>query len=522
MRSVLGKFIVDRVLSDSAVLTKYTKGKCKIPSGRFEKQFRAEMRSLVVYRIMVLIIFLDEAKKENVLDKVPRLFAKDSEVKSSREVLLALCRACLSSEGDFIKHLSRIGLKVSYKQDPVDELDFYVRNLAIDLRDGSSLSRVTEIITQVPTKSIMTKLRLPSISRLQKLHNLNLTMASLRKFGVMIPDDVNAHHIVDGHRDMVLKVMWSLIAHSCMEKLLEGNLVEQEISNVVRSSRARRMILGLVPKASVVNQHPVHPHDSSPEEVLKSLLFRWCQAVCSSFGVTLNDFTTSFADGRALCLLVHYYHPAIIRQDEILSTSSDNVQGLSEEQTLRNERANCTMASRRASQLGGIPKMIPCCDSKNPPNERSMLLCLTYLCSRLMESSKEIFATILIQQSYRKYREKVDHEKKQEAALIIFDFWLKHKEYYFSTQKRCYQKAVAVVETFFLSNRQAFNRAKLIRIEKAKQWSAAINIQVSGGGLRLWEEAKNKLTPPPPLSAFSVVDKTEQGTTSSRKNFMLR
>lgn len=470
---------MNRVLSDSAVLKKYTKGKCKIPSGRFEKQFRAEIRSLVVYRIMVLIIFLDQAKMANVLDKVPRFFAKGSEVKSSREVLLAFCRACLSSEGDFIKHLSRIGLKVSYKQDPVDELDFHVRNLATDLRDGTCLNRVTEIITQVPAKSLMTKLRLPSISRLQKLHNLNLALSSLREFGVMVPDDVNAHHIVDGHREMVLKVMWSLIAHSCMEKLLEGDLVEQEISNVVRSNQARRKVQGLLAKDSEVDEHQTYPIDAKPEEILKSLLFRWCQAVCSSFGVTLTDVTTSFADGKVLCLLVHYYHPAVIRLDEILPTSSDDVEGLSEEQAIHNERANSTMASRRASQLGGIPKMIPYCDSKNPPNERSMLLCLTYLCSRLMESSKEIFATILIQECYRKYREKVLHEKKQEAAMIIFNFWLEHKHNYFNSQKRRYARAVALVETFVLANRQALKRMKRIRLEKERRLSAAIKIQVS-------------------------------------------
>eukprot|EP00980_Cylindrotheca_fusiformis_P001667 scaffold381_cov138-Cylindrotheca_fusiformis.AAC.3 len=476
-RRTLGTFIVDRVLSDSAVLKKYTKGKCKIPSGRFEKQFRSEMRSLIVYRIMILIMFLDEAKRVHVLDKVPRLFAKESEVKSSKEVLLSFCRACLSAEGDFIKHLSRIGLKVSYKQDPVDELDYYVTNLATDLRDGSSLTRVTEIITHRPTKSLMTRLRLPSISRLQKLYNLNLALSSLRESGIMVADDVNAHHIVDGHRDMVLKVMWSLIAHCCMEKLLEGDLVEKEIQNVLRSNQARRKVQGLLEKELKTGEEERTSGDSSAENVLKSLLFRWCQAVCSSFGITLNDFTTSFADGRALCLLVHYYHPSVIGRDEILPTTSDNVEGLPEDQAIQNERDNSKLASRRASELGGIPKMIPCCDSKNPPNERSMLLCLTYLCSRLMESSKEIFATILLQQAYRKYREKVLHEKKQEAASAIFSFWVKNKGNYYSSQKQCYQRAVALIEVFVLANRSGLRRMKIARIEKETRSSAAKTIQ---------------------------------------------
>lgn len=478
MRSTLGSFIVNRVLTDSAVLTKYTKGKCKIPSGRFEKQFRAEMRSLVLYRIMVLVVFLDQAKTADVIDKVPRLFAKGSEVKSSRDFLLAFCRACLSSEGDFIKHLSRIGLTVSYKQDPVDELDFHVKNLATDLRDGTRLTRVTEIIAQLPSKSLMAKLRLPSISRLQKLHNLNLALSSLRDFGVLVPDDVNAHHVVDGHRDMVLKVMWSLIAHSCMEKLLEGDLVEQEIANVIRSTQARRKVHGLDAKDDLDLCRPLNLSDASPEEVLKSLLFRWCQAVCSSFDLKLDDFSTSFADGKALCLLIHYYHPAVIRLEEILPTSNDELEGLDFEQAIRNEQANSTMASRRASQLGGIPKMLPYCDTKNPPNEKSMLLCLTYLCSRLMESSKEIFATILIQECYRKYQQKVLLEKKQKASLRIFQFWCEHKEAYFQSQERCYARAVAILEGFVLTHKHSLKRLKRIRLENARRKLAATQIQV--------------------------------------------
>ena len=216
MRMTLKNFIVKRVLSDAATLAKYTKGKCKVPSGKFEKQYRAEMRSLVLNRLMCLVFFLDRIKEANVLDKVPRLFAKGAAVKSSREVLLSICRDFLSAEGDFIKHLSRIGLRVFYKQDPVDELDFSTENLATDLRDGVRLTKMAEILTEAPVKALMKTLRLPAVSRLQKLHNVNVSLNTLRDFGIVVPETVNAHHIVDGHREMVLTLMWSVIAHSCL------------------------------------------------------------------------------------------------------------------------------------------------------------------------------------------------------------------------------------------------------------------------------------------------------------------
>ncbi|CAN0308193.1 unnamed protein product, partial [Scytosiphon promiscuus] len=49
-------------------------------------------------------------------------------------------------------------------------------------------------------------------------------------------------------------------------------------------------------------------------ELLAALL-AWCQAVCHGYGVPVQNFTTSFADGRALCLLLHYYYPWVRRTD---------------------------------------------------------------------------------------------------------------------------------------------------------------------------------------------------------------
>jgi hypothetical protein len=63
--------------------------------------------------------------------------------------------------------------------------------------------------------------------------------------------------------------------------------------------------------------------------------------------------------------------------------------------------------------------------------------------------------------------------------MIIFNFWLEHKHNYFNSQKRRYARAVALVETFVLANRQALKRMKRIRLEKERRLSAAIKIQVS-------------------------------------------
>ena len=479
MRLALRSFVVDRVLSDSNILMKYTKGKTKVPSGKFEKLYREEMRTIVLYRLMVLILFLDHAKAENILD-VPRLFAKSSDAKSSREVLLALCRNFLSAEGDFIKHLARIGLHVSYVQDPIDELEFNVTNLATDLRDGACLTRMTEIVTRTRFKSMMRSLRLPAVSRLQKMHNVNVALSELSKYGVMVPKDVNAHHIVDAHREMVLKLMWSVIVQTCITKLLSETQLEHEIEIVLRSGHARRKLEG-IRESSHTRSIPVKapsPQEST-EDVLKSKLFRWCKAVCSNFGLTLFDLTESFADGKAFCYLLHYYHPALLRLEEILPTTMDGKEDLSKEHALENERANATLASKRVTELGGIPRMLPITDSKNPPDEKSIILCLAYLCSRLMESSEEIFATILIQACYRRYRRKILEEKKKAAAFFIFQFWRCHKHQYYAAQQRRYAAAVAVIEEFCWIHKHSLLRMKRNRLEQEFRQNSAVQIQVS-------------------------------------------
>jgi Calponin homology (CH) domain len=62
--------------------------------------------------------------------------------------------------------------------------------------------------------------------------------------------------------------------------------------------------------------------DSSP---LTSALLKWCNAISSTYGVHVYNFTTCLADGKALCYLVHYYHPSILRVNDIRDTTSSMI-----------------------------------------------------------------------------------------------------------------------------------------------------------------------------------------------------
>ena len=474
MKLSLRKFIIQRVLSDEKVLDKYTGGLCKVPSGSFEKKYRAELRTLVLYRLLVLFFFLDRAKQENVLDKAPQLFTKDSAVKSSRDVLLAFCREFLSGEGDFVKHLSRVGLTVFYRQEPVDELDFAVTNLAVDLRDGVRLGRLTEILAKLPRNAVLSNLRLPAVSRLQKFHNINSVLNYLKEFGLSIPTDISAHHVVDGHRERVLKLMWSVIAHCCLKDLLSTSCVEEEIERILTlGKRARFVSPSLRGKIEACNDEPYDP------EAFKSLLLRWADAVCRFFGVHVKDLTSSFADGRAVCYLIHYYHPNLLRLDEIKTERNKRkqVDSISEYQ-IKSDQANSKLANKRLSELGGIPEMIPICDRKSPPDEKTMVLCLAFLCSRLLESDSEVRSCIVIQNWYRICRDKKLLERKQDAALTLLQAWRANRDAYFRSFARRYSPSVAVIEDFVLKHKPALQRLKLVRCARKVKYDAAVVIQV--------------------------------------------
>ena len=58
----------------------------------------------------------------------------------SKEVLLEFSRDFLSGEGDLVKHLGLLGYRVKHKQTALEEFDYAVKNIAVDLRDGLRLT----------------------------------------------------------------------------------------------------------------------------------------------------------------------------------------------------------------------------------------------------------------------------------------------------------------------------------------------------------------------------------------------
>nr|CAD7446462.1 unnamed protein product [Timema bartmani] len=202
----LATFIKNRLLSDPYIVRTHSH-----PTIRhmFTQGYEEAMHEFTLKKLLNLVFFLDQAKTRKLIAHDPCLFCKNSHFKSSKEMLLEFSREFLAGTGYIIKHLSYLGYHVSHKQTFLDEFDYAVTSLAIDLRDGIRLTRVMEIILQDCSLSV--KLRTPPISILQKIHNVDVALSALHKAGFQLSCDIAAKDIVEGHKEKTLSLLWQLI-----------------------------------------------------------------------------------------------------------------------------------------------------------------------------------------------------------------------------------------------------------------------------------------------------------------------
>ena len=224
--------------------------------------------------------------------------------------------------------------------------------LALDLRDGIRLSRLLELMTQ--DWGLSKKLRLPATSLNPRLGNTKLFLDKLEEL-THFNFNISSRDIAIGHKEKTLSLIWALIFHFRIAIKLDDALLRREIAFI----RAKHSILeSWIPdKLGSING------SNQFDSVTLQLLLEWTSVICRVFGLRVTDFTSSFKDGRALCYILHYYHPALLSKHFISGDPKSNLEEF----------------SKKLSSLGEIPTLPPSSDFyQTGPNEKVVIMYLAY------------------------------------------------------------------------------------------------------------------------------------------------
>lgn len=202
----LTTFIIQRMFKNPFIKNKHSKSSAP---NMLLPAYMETIKKFTLKKFFMLIFFLDQAKQKKLISHDPCLFRRNAICKESREIVIRFTRELIAGIGDITKHLRPLGYVVSHKQTYLDEYIYAVQNIAVDIRDGVRLTKVMEIILM--KNGLLNQLRTPAISRLQKIHNVQVAMNALKDAKFVIVGDITATDIADGHREKTMSLLWQLI-----------------------------------------------------------------------------------------------------------------------------------------------------------------------------------------------------------------------------------------------------------------------------------------------------------------------
>ncbi|XP_034558935.1 abnormal spindle-like microcephaly-associated protein [Notolabrus celidotus] len=497
----LAMFILQRLLWNPDIAAEYRHA--KVPH-LYKDGHEEALSRFTLKKLLLLVCFLDRAKESRLIEHNPCLFCLDAEFKTSKDLLLAFSRDFLSGEGILPRHLGYLGLPVSHVQMPLDEFNFAVKNLAVDLKCGIRLVRVMELLIQ--DWSVSSKLRLPAISRLQKVHNVDLALQVLKSKEVDLKDEhggaIDARDIVDGHREKTLSLLWKIIFAFHVEVVLNEDQLREEIGFLTSSFRTKRRLASLKAdrgfQPSPAQSRAAYDHSSTKI----TLLMEWVRAVCDFYTLKVENFTVTFSDGRVLCYLIHHYHPGLLPEQAVSHCTTQTVEcsqrgrveldcsasdsdnsfdlpptgwsgpaspSVEFKELLENEKNNFRMVNTAVSFLGGVPAMINPADMSNTiPNEKVVMSYLSFLCARLLDLRNETRAARVIQGAWRKYRLKKDLQLYKERNMAAAKIQLLVRSFLQKRRAQRQNQAAAIIQSVW----RGYAARHRMRLEKEAQLRA--------------------------------------------------
>ncbi|KLJ13321.1 hypothetical protein EMPG_11751 [Blastomyces silverae] len=392
-------------------------------------------------RSIMMIVLLDRARSSSETTLPRCLFTPSSKYKSSTAVLQGLGNMLLPSVGDIIRPLSHLDCQVVYKQHPLQEYDYRINNLAVDLRDGILLTRLVELLLYpsasvllsqqrgpdatttlaMPTGEVISllegeedwmlsqHLRLPCIGRATKLFNVQIALSALsgvQGIGIIVKD-IRAEDIVDGYREKTIALLWGLVGKWGLSGLVDWGDVRKEIRRLERKTATGESSRGGHEFGDGDDENVEEDFEPGYERH-SFLLKKWASCVARLRGIRLDNLTTSFADGRIFAIIVDEYEGFIVGEEKRLSCSTNL--------DMRLRSLGCS--SQFASLVTPAPSSPSRASSSHFFDRDFTLAALAFLCSRLLPASKKARATIVLQTAWRRTLARRQLQKRLAAGKV--------------------------------------------------------------------------------------------------------
>ena len=287
-------------------------------------------------RCLMLILLLDKARVKGFIHN--NLFLARSKYKSSGEVLAGFAGLLYPSVGDISRLLSYLDYRLNHVQYPLSEYNFQIKNLASEFRDGVRLVRMVELLlypprsesaveedvtVTMPKGQTMTSsffegqswilsqhLRIPCLSRSQKVFNVQIALSALTEiFGRdTIFNGFSAAHIVDGHQEKTLGLLWNLIEKCDLGCLIDFQDLRREIGRIGKN---QPVYYGQSPDMEEKDETALNNFQKQT-----SILKSWARSIAWAHGrLRVDNLTTSFADGKVFEAIVDEYRQYMPQKD---------------------------------------------------------------------------------------------------------------------------------------------------------------------------------------------------------------
>lgn len=351
----------------------------------------AHFNATVLYRVFTLIYLLDISKNNHfhVFDNDAPLFKNKSGIKSSEDIVRKLGNLVIASDGtDLCIRLARQGYALVFSASQVEhQYDLSTQNIVEAYNDGVRFGKLVSVVLQdIP---LLRKIHVVDGGVEQKRdqiindRNFPRALVTLRKYissnprlcqGIRFPEPKDASELSSCQthcKKPLLDALWNVSDLYARIHLLSDrvnlpngertNLLQLEIEKQMDSLREmknrRNDPLHLKqPRFTPGKDLPVF-HDTLTSELRKQLM-HWVQVVCFHYDVAVTDSTECFRDGVVLCLLLHHYHPQVVKLDDITIVKLFGVrEPESDEKELNLIRNNYSVFKNGARQLGGIPML---------------------------------------------------------------------------------------------------------------------------------------------------------------------